>query len=78
MMVKFHYIKRSHGPLPWSGYAIVDERLEDNTTVRRITIRTGSCSFKFGARRELRRLVRQHYRAFCRDFHDEEMIDVHN
>ena len=74
MKVTFHYTKRSHGHLRWSAYAIVLQVIENSN--KQLRIETNSCAFKFGARRELRKLVRQHFKSCCRDFRDEEVIEV--
>lgn len=74
MKVKFHYKKNSYGPLKWRAHAVVPEIVEGRT--QQVMISSGLCLFKWGARRELRKFVRQHINSGNRNEHHEELVDV--
>ena len=71
-MLKFYYTHRSYGSFRWAAYAEV--KVIGCTHTKKINV--DFCSTKWGARRELRKCIRQHIASGHTDTHYEEMVQV--
>lgn len=61
MKLKFHYTKQTHGSMRWTASCVVPEIFEN--VERCIMLQSSPCSFKWGATRQLKRQVKQHFKA---------------
>lgn len=74
MMHRITLRRATNGSFRWSGFAIVPEVVNGRET--QATIRTGDFMTKWGARRELRRRIRQHYASNRQILEETQMIKI--